>query len=138
MKNKIKEMDIQIDAYHSARIKVDELRKDIALQKCPLKKGDTITYTKNQKKYSGIIEEVLFVVKEIEFLGPSKGNEVGWGVCGKKILKATGKPGNYNFGINEFSHFLKDGIWQEKEGSLSPQEKIERAVLGAPDDSSLL
>ncbi|CQH35479.1 hypothetical protein AB8899_18150 [Yersinia enterocolitica] len=124
MKDKIKEIDDQIESYYSAKSKVDNIRQQIAEERCPLKLGDVIQYKKNNKRYNGVVNEVIFVVKQMEFLGPIKGNEVGWGVCGTRILKSTGKPGDISFGVNEFEHFLKDDIWQGE--NLNFEERVDR------------
>jgi hypothetical protein len=114
MKNKLKEIDNQIDSYYSAKNKIDDIRQQIAEDKCPLKLGEIIQYKRNNKTYKGVVSEIIVVVKQMEFLGPIKGNEVGWGVSGKRILKSTGKPGDFSFGINEFENFIKDDVWQEE------------------------
>lgn len=126
MEDKIKEIDNQIDNFYSAKNKVENTRQQIAEERCPLKLGDEIQYKKNDKTYKGVVNEIIFVVKEMEFMGPIKGNEVGWGVCGTRILKSTGKPGNISFGINEFEHTLKDDIWEGEK--LTFEESFERIL----------
>jgi len=128
MKDKIKEIDTQIEIYYSAKNKIDDLRQQIAEEKCPLKVGDIIQYKKKNKIHKGIVNKIIFKVKKMEFLGPIKENEVGWGACGARILKSTGKPGGISFGINEFEYFFKDDIWQEED--LTFDEKIDRLLRG--------
>ncbi len=115
MKDKIKEIENQIEFYYSAKNEIESIRQQIAEEKCPLKIGDIIEYEKNGKIYKGKVDKIIFVVKKIEYLGPLKNNEVGWGVNVNRILKTTGKLSSISFCVNEFHHFLKDDIWREED-----------------------
>ena len=124
MKDKIAEIDNHIKNYYFSQKKISEIRQNIAEQRCPLNLGDTISYIKNNKSYQGIVENIVPIVKNPEYTGPIEGNEVGWGICGARVLKSTQKPGKISFGINEFTHFIKDEMWQEEE--LTDEERLNR------------
>lgn len=122
----MKEIENQIELYYLAKNKIESIRQQIAEEKCPLKIGDIIKYKKKDKIYSGKVDKIFFVVKKMEFLGPLKSNEVGWGVNVNRILKTTGKLSGISHGVNQFQHFIKDGIWQEED--LTYDERFERLL----------
>ncbi|WP_145587174.1 hypothetical protein [Yersinia kristensenii] len=124
MANKINELNAQIDAFYTAKENVESIRKELASQSCPIKKGDQIKFKKNKIEQEGIVEDIHSCTQPVEFLGFDKNSELGWVVCGTIILKATGKLGSRQFSVDSFYYKYIDDVWVTED--ISDEERRNR------------
>lgn len=73
--------------------------------------GERITILDNGREYDGVVEHIVGVPGEGEFLDPLVGVDPAWAVCGHRIRKTDGTVSKWSFSFRDDEAIFRDGKW---------------------------
>jgi hypothetical protein len=102
------QLDSHIDAHKAAAANIRRVHQEIAELLCPFKVGETISVNDRGKIFTGLINDVSYISRPIQFMTFEPGAEHGWQVSGARLNKGTKAAGKWSFAINSLEFECDD------------------------------